>query len=105
MDIRPILADGLAASIKARSSMRSVKLIKNLQCSVFASLFLMSCADAANGQSATLGKSAVHAQRGEGLPYEISDTEVWDVPDPASGRTYQIFVALPPSYGTHPQRR
>lgn len=80
-------------------------MIKNLLCGALASLLLTSCSDAANGQSAAAAKPATPAQRGEGLPYEISDTAVWDVPDPVSGRDYQIFVALPPSYGQQPQRR
>jgi predicted alpha/beta superfamily hydrolase len=44
-------------------------------------------------------------QSGNGHAYEIPDSEVWDVPDPISKRGYQVFVALPPSYGTQPQRR
>lgn len=44
-------------------------------------------------------------QSGDGHPYEIADTEVWDVPDPVSKRGYQVFVALPPSYAKQPQRR
>lgn len=61
---------------------------------------------------ASLGLSIIPAQaqapkiqRGEGQPYEIADSEVWDVPDPASRRGYQVFVALPPSYAKEPQRR
>ena len=45
------------------------------------------------------------AQRGGGAPYEIVGSQVWDVPDPASGRTYQVFVQLPPSSGREPGRR
>lgn len=45
------------------------------------------------------------AQPGEGRPYQIPDSEVWDVPDPVSRRGYQVFVALPPSYAREPQRR
>lgn len=45
------------------------------------------------------------AQRGGGHPYEVSGSEVWDVPDPVSGRAYQLFVALPASYGSEPGRR
>ncbi|MGO4740219.1 alpha/beta hydrolase [Bosea sp. 2KB_26] len=48
---------------------------------------------------------APKAQPGEGRPYEIVGSEVWDVPDPVSGRDYQVFVALPPSYAKQPQRR
>ena len=44
-------------------------------------------------------------QSGDGHPYEIADSEVWDVPDPISKRGYQVFIALPPSYATQPQRR
>ncbi|MFC5392925.1 alpha/beta hydrolase [Bosea vestrisii] len=44
-------------------------------------------------------------QPGEGRPYEIADSEAWDVPDPVSRRGYQVFVALPPSYAKEPQRR
>ncbi|MET4577442.1 alpha/beta hydrolase [Ottowia thiooxydans] len=44
-------------------------------------------------------------QSGNGHPYEIAGSEVWDVPDPISKRGYQIFVALPPSYAKQPQRR
>ncbi|MGO4175219.1 alpha/beta hydrolase [Bosea sp. TAF32] len=44
-------------------------------------------------------------QPGEGRPYQIPDSEVWDVPDPVSRRGYQVFVALPPSYAKEPQRR
>lgn len=41
-------------------------------------------------------------QTGGGHPYEIADSEVWDVPDPISKRGYQVFVALPPSYAKQP---
>lgn len=44
-------------------------------------------------------------QRGEGRPYEVLGSQVWDVPDPASGRAYQVFVNLPASYESEPQRR
>ncbi|MCP4561055.1 MAG: alpha/beta hydrolase [Bosea sp.] len=50
-------------------------------------------------------QSAVKIQAGEGRPYEIADSEVWDVPDPVSRRGYQVFVALPPSYAKEPQRK
>ncbi|OAG67118.1 esterase [Xanthomonas floridensis] len=55
---------------------------------------------AADTPTATSG-----AQRGNGMPYEMHDTQVWDVPDPVSGRGYQVFVALPRGYADHPQRR
>ncbi len=44
-------------------------------------------------------------QPGEGRPYQVPDSQVWDVPDPVSRRGYQVFVALPPSYAKEPQRR
>lgn len=44
-------------------------------------------------------------QRGKGMPYEVIGSEVWDVPDPVSGRNYQVFVATPRSYAEHPERR
>jgi len=51
----------------------------------------------------TPGKPA--SQRGDGHAYEVLGSEVWDVPDPVSGRTYQVFVALPKSYAEDPSRR
>lgn len=65
---------------------------------------LAACGNAPATQPDTSSKQA-HWQRGGGSPYEIADTEVWDVPDPVSHRGYQIFVALPPSYRDQPQRR
>lgn len=49
--------------------------------------------------------TALGGQRGDGAPYEVVGSEVWDVPDPVSGRVYQVFVALPPSYAESPDRR
>lgn len=49
--------------------------------------------------------TALGGQRGGGAPYEVVGSEVWDVKDPASGRTYQVFVALPASYADAPERR
>jgi len=45
------------------------------------------------------------AQRAGGAPYEVLGTQVWNLPDPASGRDYQVFVHLPPSYEREPGRR
>lgn len=60
-------------------------------------------------QSAPVGPalpaSASLAQRGDGQPYEIIGSEVWDVPDPVSARDYQVFVALPAGYAENPDRR
>jgi uncharacterized protein len=41
----------------------------------------------------------------EGLPYVLKGTQVWTVPDPVSGRDYEVFVSLPASYEAEPQRR
>ena len=41
----------------------------------------------------------------EGAPYVLKDTQVWTVPDPVSGREYEVFVSLPASYETSPTRR
>ncbi|WP_241094025.1 alpha/beta hydrolase [Xanthomonas bonasiae] len=49
--------------------------------------------------------SVAGGQRGEGKPYEIVDSQVWNVPDPVSGRDYQVFVALPRAYADEPARR
>ncbi|WP_429002166.1 alpha/beta hydrolase [Xanthomonas campestris] len=49
--------------------------------------------------------TALAGQRGEGQPYEIVDSQVWDVPDPGSGRRYQVIVGLPAGYAQHPERR
>lgn len=66
-------------------------------------LTLSACGNAA--PQATPAATGVPAQRGDGQAYELLGTEVWDVPDPATGRTYQLFVSLPPSYGKEPARR
>lgn len=49
--------------------------------------------------------SAPAGQRGQGMPYEIVGSEVRNVPDPSSGREYQVFVSVPPSYADEPARR
>nr|WP_238319580.1 alpha/beta hydrolase-fold protein [Xanthomonas maliensis] len=49
--------------------------------------------------------SSPMAQSGNGAPYTLRDTQVWDIPDPVSGRRYQVFVALPQGYAESPQRR
>lgn len=41
----------------------------------------------------------------EGTPYVLKGTQVWSVPDPISGRDYEVFVSLPASYDTEPNRR
>lgn len=41
----------------------------------------------------------------EGAPYVLANTQVWTVPDPVSGREYEVFVSLPASYEASPERR
>lgn len=41
----------------------------------------------------------------EGAPYVLKGTQVWTVPDPVSGRDYEVFVSLPASYDSDPNRR
>jgi uncharacterized protein len=53
----------------------------------------------------TPSASPAGRQRGGGQPYEIVGSEVWDVPDPVSGRIYQVFITLPRSYRDEPDRR
>ena len=35
----------------------------------------------------------------------LEGTQVWSVPDPQSGRHYEVFVSLPASYAREPERR
>lgn len=48
---------------------------------------------------------ATETASSEGRPYVLKDTQVWTVPDPVSGRDYEVFVSLPASYEAEPQRR
>lgn len=68
---------------------------------LLACLGLAACTEPANGQT----QPPPQAQRGNGAPYEVIGSQVWAVPDPVSGREYQVFVHLPPSYEREPQRR
>ena len=56
------------------------------------------CGERADAQTAA--EAAV-----EGAPYVLKGTQVWSVPDPVSGREYEVFVSLPASYETEPNRR
>lgn len=38
-------------------------------------------------------------------PYELAGTQVWTVPDPVSGRRYDVLVSLPASYDKDSARR
>lgn len=69
------------------------------------SLMMALMAGLGAGSATALAQTAPKIQAGNGKPYEIADSEVWDVPDPVTQRGYQVFVALPPSYASQPQRR
>lgn len=58
------------------------------------------CTEQADAQSPSASSLAA-----EGAPYVLKGTQVWTVPDPVSGRDYEVFVSLPASYDTDPQRR
>lgn len=57
------------------------------------------CTDNADAQSG--GAPSIRA---EGGPYVLTGTQVWTVPDPVSGRDYEVFISLPPSYEADPDR-
>lgn len=63
-------------------------------------LTVSACTERADAQSAQ-----APAGLSEGSPYVLKDTQVWTVPDPVSGRDYEVFVSLPASYETDPRRR
>lgn len=63
-------------------------------------LMLAGCGDKADAQAT----SATAAPIADGAPYVLQGTQVWNVPDPVSGRNYQVFVSLPPSYEDEPNR-
>jgi predicted alpha/beta superfamily hydrolase len=69
-------------------------------CAIIMAVGLLSRMDVAQAQM-----QPAKVQRGEGSPYTLTGTEVWDVPDPVSRRGYQVFVSLPASYGKEPDRR
>lgn len=63
------------------------------------------CNPSADAQTVpTLPAASATAQMGQGQAYQLTGTQVWDVPDPVSGRSYQVFVSLPSSYETNPNR-
>lgn len=72
---------------------------------IAAALLLLGCSDAKPTDEARGGAASPTVQQGGGAPYALIGTEVWDVPDPASGRDYQAFVSLPASYAKEPERR
>lgn len=44
------------------------------------------------------GQETTSAARVQGRPYVLEGTQVFDVPAPALGRAYQVFVSLPDGY-------
>ena len=63
-------------------------------------LLISACSNQADAQATQLQSASA-----DGSPYVLQGTQVWAVPDPASGRDYEIFVSLPASYATSPNRR
>ncbi|RZJ44540.1 MAG: alpha/beta hydrolase [Brevundimonas sp.] len=61
------------------------------------------CTESADAQSSSQSSGSPPAREGE--PYALTGTQVWTVPDPVSGRDYEVFVSLPASYETSPERR
>ena len=62
-------------------------------------------AEAAKLEPPKAANTASPSQRSNGSAYELSDTEVWGVDNPKSGRTYEVFVSLPKSYSESPNRQ
>ena len=67
---------------------------------VLLGILASSCSNQADAQ-ATQSQPA----SADGSPYVLQGTQVWAVPDPVSGRDYEVFVSLPASYATSPDRR
>ena len=61
---------------------------------------LMACSERADAQSSSTPDTPT-----EGAPYVLTGTQVWSVPDPVSGRDYQVFISLPAGYEADTQRR
>ncbi len=67
-------------------------------------LLASACVERADAQAPT-APPAPEATSPEGGPYVLKGTQVWTVPDPVSGRDYEVFVSLPASYEAEPRRR
>ena len=65
-------------------------------------LLLGACGEKADARTAPAPDPALAT---EGAPYVLTGTQVWSVPDPVSGRNYQVFVSLPAGYEANPGRR
>lgn len=77
--------------------------IQSALCVLMAGLALAAC-DRGAKANPVQAVASVTEQAGQGEPYLVAGTQVWNVPDPVSGRNYQVYVALPPSYEEQPQR-
>ncbi|KSB89630.1 esterase [Caulobacter vibrioides] len=66
---------------------------------------LSACTQKADAQSPPPAAASASAASVEGGPYVLKGTQVWTVPDPVSGRDYEVFVSLPASYEASPKRR
>jgi len=65
---------------------------------------LVACGEAQPPQPSSEVQLAAVEITAEGRPYHIAETQVWSVPDPVSGRQYEVSVALPKTYATSPDR-
>lgn len=73
--------------------------ILSLAVIVLTAVLASACTDSADAQS------QANATQAQGAPYVLKGTQVWTVPDPVSARDYEVFVSLPASYETSPDRR
>lgn len=64
-------------------------------------VLLSGCSEPADARPAASSQDAAV----DGSPYVLAGTQVWEAPDPVSGRQYQVFVSLPASYESSPGRR
>ncbi len=67
-------------------------------------VMLAACSATPSTQAGGGSAVGVPSQRGEGLPYEILGTQVFDLPDPYSDIVYQVVINLPSSYGEDSSR-
>ncbi|MDP3491087.1 MAG: alpha/beta hydrolase-fold protein [Phenylobacterium sp.] len=68
-------------------------------------LLVTACDQRTDTQAPPATDASAGAGFPEGAPYVLKGTQVWTVPDPVSGRDYEVFVSLPASYEAEPQRR
>lgn len=67
-------------------------------------VMLSACSAVPPADAEAAGGIDVPAQRCDGQAYELPGSQVFDVPDPASGIAYQAYVSLPASYAAEPAR-